>query len=553
MLLDHPQIGPLVMEFLAPSKQLQLLGVASSVRSTTLHFIEETVIEGVAQSAGPFGSQLDRHLSPVHLNYIRQCLDPDSCRLLVNELRRATDDVVDASSHAEALERRVRRYERKSWKRSVPVESGVEDLDAFRIFFCPTLPAETFFIADNCAVLGTDSSTYKLPRHPLRELSAVASFRSVVDITLTACRGLTHFRSGVLCALKCLRSIQLNGLHDLVAIEDNFLSSCPSLRVVSLSCCPSLDRIGNSFCAHTELEYLDVSSWTNVSRIGDEFLSMSRVRSLDCRSWSNVARIGRAFCRGTSLHTFDATSWKMMSSIGAEFLASASILTADLSGWSRMKKIPDGFLAGSTVQQLRAEGWTSVKSIGARFCSKTRLQILDASSWVALEVVGRHFLADTPSLQQVMCPWRSVTTIGDDFLNKAALSGFPTAIDAQDWESVSEIGYGFLQGSGVASLRTNWPRINQIGDDFCSEVHSDVLAVSFQVPNLRSIGKRFLAESSLRNLSLHCTSLASVGPNMLSRCEQLITVDLSCCPSLTSLGTGFCEGSPNVSVKKCSG
>ena len=279
---------------------------------------------------------------------------------------------------------------------------------------------------------------------------------------------ITSFGNGVLSSLRCISRIDMTAAMAHVT------------------------RLGDKFLHESSLVTFDFSHFVSLETIGDYCLSgcdsLESVEGFACLR--SLRSIGNQFlfrnaklkriAMGSEIQelvpTHNGSHRRSSSGASCETETSSVVIAMGASlgistfGEDFLGECPQLASMPTLSQLLAADVAVSMdKRIPAGFLANTALQRVDLTPFEGVTAVGKQFLKKGKLSSIDLTPLRHVTAIGDDFLSEQR---HLTVVDASALQELSTIADGFCARSAeLHTLKVHWPKLLEIGNGFLSACH----------------------------------------------------------------------------------
>jgi len=343
-----------------------------------------------------------------------------------------------------------------------------------------------------------------------------------------------------------ITSIDLSECSSLTTIGNYAFASANKLTSVKFS--SSITSIGNEVFSYSALRSIDISICTNLATIGSYAFSStgillikfpSNITSINSNAFANCSSLQIIEFTGILLPTINANSFSYIKSGAVAYMssdafnnsansASKSVLTSNnppitisIPGPTFVdNNIIYRILTGSTVAVA-----TSPSASGSITIPNTVVNNSTTYTIVSIETLAFYGNSNIISINLSGCS--SLTTIGDSIFNSSNIQTviFPS--------SITSIGNYVFAYSKIQSV-TFPSNITSIGNNtfyYCSNLISIDLSVC---PNLTTLDISVFAYSSIQTVKFP-SNITSIGNQTFYYCQNLTSIDLSVCPNLTTL------------------
>jgi len=357
-----------------------------------------------------------------------------------------------------------------------------------------------------------------------------------------------------------ITSIDLSECSSLTTIGNYAFASANKLTSVKFS--SSITSIGNEVFSYSALRSIDISICTNLATIGSYAFSStgillikfpSNITSINSNAFANCSSLQIIEFTGILLPTINANSFSYIKSGAVAYMssdafnnsansASKSVLTSNnppitisIPGPTFVdNNIIYRILTGSTVAVA-----TSPSASGSITIPNTVVNNSTTYTIVSIETLAFYGNSNIISINLSGCS--SLTTIGDSIFNSSNIQTviFPS--------SITSIGNYVFAYSKIQSV-TFPSNITSIGNNtfyYCSNLISIDLSVC---PNLTTLDISVFAYSSIQTVKFP-SNITNIGNFTFYYCSNLTSIDLSVYPNLTTLGNSVFAYSSIQTVK----
>ena len=358
---------------------------------------------------------------------------------------------------------------------------------------------------------------------PPRKSNHTLTFRltsSITSVCIVGGEGIVRIDSRVLNHYPVLKRLTLNGFHNVATVGRDFIASCAHLESVSLSGFTSVTTIADKFlddCPELKSVKLAPSCFSSLTTIEGSFLSGSRSLTCPLPHLPSLRSIGDFGLTGNACAIVDlGLCFPSLARVGKCFLKNAMVSALYIS--CDLKEFGPDFCADcKRLDVVDCKGLSSVEIVSAGFFRRSRFDTIDLSPMVNAKLIDDYFLSGTQSARKASISVQgldglcSVEKIGGEFLSGSSISSDGECIDLTGFSSLLEVGHGFLKGcrglqrvkfSGLHGLRS-------IGRDFLAK-NKPLKQIDLSgLPNVEAVG---------RGLFANCPALAEVTTLGSSRC-----------------------------------
>ncbi|MDP2193225.1 MAG: leucine-rich repeat protein, partial [Alphaproteobacteria bacterium] len=202
------------------------------------------------------------------------------------------------------------------------------------------------------------------------------------------------------------------------------------------------------------------------------------------------------------------------------------------------------------VQKVSFSGKNLIKIGHNFFWGCPFIQAVDFRGLRALQSVGNSFFEYADTLKSVdLMGLTALVNIGNFFFSKAKSVQF---LDTRGLSAVEQIGNSFFYGARqlTHAYLSYLKNVKGIGDQFLAYVPIQEIDISAMTKLERIGGYFFYHTHALESVKFgKIENLKIIGNNFLASCSSLKCINLSGCPNLQSIGSGFLQyANPKIDI-----
>lgn len=371
---------------------------------------------------------------------------------------------------------------------------------------------------------------------------------SLLEADLSACSSITSL-SSIFDGCTALKSASLpSGISSI----EGLFSGCSALESLDISLCTKISKIGErAFQNCTSLKEIILPASI---RIIDEyaFYGCSSLQSVNFQDLTELGYIYRyAFAGCKSLVSIDFSKHDSLRLSNDVFSNCSGLESAVLP--EHITEIPsDLFYNCTSLASVTVSG--NLKKIGTYAFNGTAFTEVDLSGYTKLEEIGNYAFYNNKKLGSVQLP-ENLEIIGN-----GAFQGCSSLVDITIPESVTLLGYGAFRDC-TALIKAD---LSKAAFDILGKYNSSSSSTGYVFYGCRALSEvllpqtlRIIGDSSFYS----CDSLKSISiPSALEEIRNkafydsgLISIDLSGCPDLRSIGEACFDDCYNLESADLSG
>lgn len=371
---------------------------------------------------------------------------------------------------------------------------------------------------------------------------------SLLDADLSACSSITSL-SAIFNGCTALKSVSLpSGISSI----EGLFSGCSALESLDISLCTRIRTIGEEAFRNC-MALKEIILPASINTIDEyAFYGCSSLQSVNFQDLTELRYIYRyAFARCESLVSIDFSKHNSLRLSSDAFSNCSGLESAVLP--EHITEIP-AYLFQNCISLTSVTVSSNLKKIGTYAFNGTAFTEVDLSGYTKLEEIGNYAFYNSKNIASVQLP-ENLETIGN-----GAFQGCSSLVDITIPESVTLLGYGAFRDC-TALIKAD---LSKAAFDILGKYNSSSSSTGYVFYGCKALSEvllpqtlRVIGDSSFYG----CSSLKAISiPSALEEIKNkafynsgLVSIDLSGCPQLGSIGEACFDDCYNLESADLSG